>query len=266
MNKGRTANQKKKMNTYVKFGLLMLVCMAGGAVMGFLSAFADTGSIGAGMNSVIRGIRENILFLLSFLSVISIFFQESVIRQMKKIGTRIDCAEDEECDVLEYEFEKAGSAGVIGCTIFMILSLWILATGYSIKYIETIVKAEGSVLLAAMIVFVLEFLYLGFWQVRYANVIKTFYPEKKGDPSSPKFQEQWLESCDEAEKETIYQSSYKAYLMMNKLFPILAVIGMLGHLLWDTGILAVVLVSIPWLVSSVTYCRNCIIKKGEKLR
>ena len=185
---------------------------------------------------------------------------------MKRIGSRLEPAEDEEHDILEYEFDKVGSAGAIGCTGFMILSILILATGYSAKYIETAAKAEGSFLLAGMVVFILENIYLGFWQVRYVKLIQKLCPEKRGDPSSPKFQEQWLESCDEAEKETIYQSSYKTYLMINKLFPILAVIGMLGHLLWDTGILAIVLVSIPWLASSVTYCRNCIIKKGEKLR
>ena len=266
MNKEKSANRKKKMNTYVKYGLLMLVCTAGGGLLGFLSTFADTGSIGAGMNSIIQGIRGNILFLLTFFTLVSVFFQESIIKRMKKIGTRLDGAEDEEHDVLEYQFEKAGSAGVIGCTGFMILSILILATGYSAKYIDIMVKTERLLLLAGMIVFILENIYLGFWQVRYVKLIQKFYPEKKGDPSSLKFQEQWLESCDEAEKETIYQSSYKTYLMMNKLFPILAVIGMLGPLLWDTGIFAVVLVSIPWLASSVTYCRNCITKKGEKLR
>ena len=262
MNKKKAANQKKKMNTYVKFGLLMLACAAGGGLLGFLSAFADIGSIGAGMNSIIQGIRGNILFLLSFFLLVSVFFQESVIKRMKKIGTRLDGAEDEEHDILEYQFEKAGSAGVIGCTGFMIVSLLILATGYSAKYIETTAKAEGIFLLAGMVVFILENTYLGFWQVRYVKLIQKLYPEKKGDPSSLKFQEQWLESCDEAEKETIYQSSYKTYLMMNKMLPILAVIAMLGHLLWDTGILAIVLVSIIWLTSSVIYCRNCIMKKG----
>lgn len=266
MNKKKAANQKKKMNTYVKFGLLMLACAAGGGLLGFLSAFADIGSIGAGMNSIIQGIRGNILFLLSFFLLVSVFFQESVIKRMKKIGTRLDGAEDEEHDILEYQFEKAGSAGVIGCTGFMIVSLLILATGYSAKYIETTAKAEGIFLLAGMVVFILENTYLGFWQVRYVKLIQKLYPEKKGDPSSLKFQEQWMESCDEAEKETIYQSSYKTYLMMNKMLPILAVIAMLGHLLWDTGILAIVLVSIIWLTSSVIYCRNCIMKKGEKLR
>ena len=96
MNKKKAANQKKKMNTYVKFGLLMLACAAGDGLLGFLSAFADIGSIGAGMNSIIQGIRGNILFLLSFFLLVSVFFQESVIKRMKKIGTRLDGAEDEE--------------------------------------------------------------------------------------------------------------------------------------------------------------------------
>ena len=41
MNKEKSANRKKKMNTYVKYGLLMLVCTAGGGLLGFLSTFAE---------------------------------------------------------------------------------------------------------------------------------------------------------------------------------------------------------------------------------
>lgn len=34
---------------------------------------------------------------------------------------------------------------------------------------------------------------------------------------------------------------------------------------FDTGILAIVMPSVIWLVTSVTYCRACLQNKGEKL-
>ena len=46
----------------------------------------------------------------------------------------------------------------------------------------------------------------------YIKLVQRIYPDKKGDPTSINFQEQWLASCDEAEKEEIYEASYKTYL------------------------------------------------------
>ena len=48
--------------------------------------------------------------------------------------------------------------------------------------------------------------YFGMWQIRYIKLVQRIYPDKKGDPTSINFQEQWLASCDEAEKEEILRS------------------------------------------------------------
>lgn len=80
-----------------------------------------------------------------------------------------------------------------------------------------------------------------------------------------KFQKQWMESCDEAEKEVIYQSSYKTYLTIMKVIPILLLVAMLGHFIWNTGIMAILMVGIIWIVANVTYSRSCLIKKGQKI-
>ena len=50
--------------------------------------------------------------------------------------------------------------------------------------------------------------YFGMWQIRYIKLVQRIYPDKKGDPTSINFQEQWLTpSCDEAERrEEIYEA------------------------------------------------------------
>ena len=83
-------------------------------------------------------------------------------------------------------------------------------------------------------------------------------PEKKGDPSSAKFQEQWLESCDEAEKEMVYQSAYKAYMALGKMIQILLCATMILHLVFHTGILAVIVVGVIYLTMTLTYHRSCV--------
>ena len=123
-------------------------------------------------------------------------------------------AEDEECDRLEYEEEKEGAFGMNVNVLSQILCILVLTFGYSMKYIT----ADGHAyrFLTACMIFVACFLYEYFWQIRYVKLLQKTHPEKKGEPSSLKFQEQWLESCDEAEKEIIYQSAYKAYMTVNR--------------------------------------------------
>ena len=78
------------------------------------------------------------------------------------------------------------------------------------------------------------------------------HPEKRGDISSRKFHQQWLESCDEAEKEVIYQSSYKTYIFMSKAIGLLLIVTMLSHLFFKTGIMAILVVGVMYLVLVVT--------------
>ena len=102
-------------------------------------------------------------------------------------------------------------------------------------------------------------------QKEICNRILRAYPEKQGDPASLNFQQQWLESCDEAEKEVIYQSAYKSYIQVSRCIPILLLITMLGHLFFNTGLMAIVVVAVVWLVATLSYLRSCVRLKGSKI-
>ena len=108
-------------------------------------------------------------------------------------------------------------------------------------------------------------LFRSMWQIRYIKLIQRIYPEKKGDPTSMKFQEQWLASCDEAEKEEIYEASYKTYLLTGKVLPVCTLVAMLFHMVWNTGVLAIIIPAFLWILSASNYCRCCVTKKSEKL-
>ena len=183
---------------------------------------------------------------------------------MKNIGEEIAGAEDEVCDRLEYEYEKAGAFGMKANIITQALCMLVLSTGYSMKYIGTEASRSGHFLLVC-IIFVLYFVYAGFWQARYVKCVQRVYPEKKGDPASRKFQKEWLESCDEAERAVIYQSAYKSYMTANKTIPLLLVVAMLCHLFFDTGIMAVVLLAAVWIIVMLSYLNSCVRIRREKL-
>ena len=103
----------------------------------------------------------------------------------------------------------------------------------------------------------------GMAQARYVKLLQKVHPEKKGDIASKDFHKQWLESCDEAEKEAVYQSSYSTYIFSGKLIGILLVVTMIAHLFFNTGVFAIVVVGVIYLCITVKYCVSCVKLKNK---
>lgn len=262
-----TKNVKiKNMNSYKRMGLFMLISAIGGGALGLLGAtiLANGGvnTVEGGVSYVLEGIQSIMVPALAVIMLASVVYGEINLKKQRMICSKILETEDEECDQWEYEEEKTGAYGTIANLISQVLCILVISAGYSMKYIS------GNIarMLAACLIFLACYTYDGFWQIRYVKQVQKAYPEKKGDPSSGKFRQQWLDSCDEAEKEVIYRSAYKSYLCTNKTIPALLLITMLGHLFFNTGIMAIVTVAFIWLVVAVSYLRTCVKLKGKKIR
>lgn len=254
----------KKMNTYLKVALFTLAAAVGGGILGLLTFLifdGAGGSIEGGITMMMTQIQRLIVPFLILIFILSVVFGEINHRKFRAIIERLVDADEEECDILDYEEERIGAYGLIANILSQVLSFIVLAMGYSMKYIES---TGDHRFLYACIVFIICLSYDSFWQIRYVKTIQVAHPEKQGDPSSTKFQQQWLESCDEAEREVIYQSSYKTYITLNKIIPVLLLLTMLSNLFLDTGILAIVIVAIIWLITSVSYTRSCVRLKGAR--
>lgn len=254
---------KKKMNTYVKLLLLLLAGAVVGGIVGAASAMVSFQPVGSGMEGIIGFIRSQLLPVMIFLTVALIFGGEYTLSTMERLGKDLEEAE-EDYEEREEAYEKIGSNGMIYHTILSVLSLLLLSTGYSMDYMEQLQKIELIFLLITFGVFLLQSIYQGIWQVRYVKLVQKLNPDRFGseDPTSRKFQEQWLSSCDEAERTQIYQAAYKSYILVSKILPMLTVAAMLCHMFWNTGIMAVFVLCVVWLITTVTYCRNC--RKKEK--
>ncbi|MDO4272772.1 MAG: DUF3169 family protein [Eubacteriales bacterium] len=257
--------EHKSMNTYLKYTLILAGSLCLGGLLGIGFVYFNADDWGDGFKGIFRIIRGNLLPILVMVFIISVVYGEIVLRKMKALTGSLSRAEDEESDRLEYELDQVGNAGVIANNILSVLAILILSTGYSLQYISDVVKEEKIFVLSAFVIFVIHSAYGGYWQMRYVKLVQKAYPEKKGDPASRKFQQQWLESCDEAEKEIVFQGTYKSYMSVMKILPMLAAVSMITHLLWNTGIMAVFMVGIIWIVTVVSYCRACMIKKGQQI-
>ena len=258
--------EKNKKHTYLHYALLFLLFTGGGAVAGAaFSMIGDyiSGGVTAAGDIILRGIGKNMILLMALDVGMAVILGEASLSRMKKLSVRLEEAEDEEADLLEYKIEKAGSVGIIGSQVAIVAGIILVALWYS-DFSRNPDNKE-IIVLAGAVLLIAGCFYQGFWQVRYVKLIQKMEPTKKGDPTSMKFQKQWLESCDEAEKTLIYQSSYRTYCFMSVLMPFLIVVTMLGHLLYDTGLLAIFVVGFLWIAMVSAYCYFCTVSRKRKL-
>lgn len=258
----RKAKKEKKSS----IGSTLLKMLAGAVVGGVLGGFfgffhyAQSQGIGKGIAGQWLTSVQHIIFPgLIIIAILSIVLQEVYYARLKKVCEKLTEADDEEFDKLDYEEERLGAILQEINVLSQVLSIVLLSFGYSFEYFTDMI-ALGSCL-----VFIVFFFYAGIMQARYIKLLQRVHPEKRGDVSSLNFQQQWLESCDEAEKEVIYQSAYKAYIFTSKSVGVLLVLTMVAHLLFNTGILAIIVVGIIYLMLTLVYCKSCVDLKKKKL-
>ena len=251
--------QEKKVNSYLRaIKIIALACVIGGVIGGVTGAIRFvllSRGVAVSGDWVLQQIRSQLVPILGIIFAVTVILEELCFHKLKGICEKQITAEDEECDQLEYEEERTGAFGTNLNVLSQVVSIFFLTFGYSMKYIEADDHAYSF--LVACVIFVVSYIYIYFWQIRYVKLLQKTHPEKKGDPSSPKFQEQWLASCDEAEKEEIYEASYKTYLLTGKVLPVCTLVAMLLHMVWNTGVLAILPAS--------NYFHCCVTKKSEKL-
>ena len=248
--------KKKKMNSYLKYGLLILASASVGAVIGGSINMFGLDSLGEqGFGAIYTFVQEQVLWIMGALMVLSVLVGEYNLWKQRSLVKSLENAEDEEADVLDDAFEVTGAWGTVMSYFSMVIGAVLLSAVVSRGYIES---SSGSQTFTMTLLFLWLYCYEGFWQVRMVKTVQKAYPERLGDPASRHFRKDWLASCDEQEREVIYKSAYKAYTVNMSLYSVLLVIAMLSHMLWDTGVLAVVLVGVIWCATAVVYCHACV--------
>ena len=218
--------------------------------------------IDAGIRTINGTIQQYIFPALIIIAVVTVVVGEYSLYRLKNVYKEMKDADEDRFYELDYEEEKWGAWTSGVNLVSQVACIIILSFGYSLKYIES---GKSRYFLFACIIFILCYFYDIYLSVRYVKAIQAAHPEKKGDPTSSKFTDQWVESCDEAEKEIIYKSAYKTYIVLNKVIPILLLITLIANMFLNTGILAVLVVAVIYLVTGMTYIRSCMVSKAKKL-
>lgn len=90
------------------------------------------------------------------------------------------------------------------------------------------------------------------------NEEKRLNPEKRGNVMDTKFHQQWMASCDEAERQTIYKAGFAAYKATASACMILWILTLLGQLAGLMNAWPGICVAALWLVLIISYTAACV--------
>lgn len=100
---------------------------------------------------------------------------------------------------------------------------------------------------------ILQLIWNTWLQVKSVNGTKQLNPEKQGDVLDVKFQRDWYNSCDEAERSRIGECSHFSFRIMSNVYPFLLVIMVFANMVTPLHALLFVAVGGLWAVQSLTY-------------
>ena len=115
------------------------------------------------------------------------------------------------------------------------------ATGFAVSILAVLLHIAYALVAACAI------------QQKTVNLSKEINPEKSGSVYDMKFQDKWLENCDEAERYTAYKCSFKTFKTMQLVGVVLWLICLIGQMSFGTGAFATIIITIFMIVQVSVY-------------
>ncbi len=250
----------KNKGSYIKLAIKTAV----GAVLGGILGLVVLGTKVAHMGKEMKGLESWIgaqahwIFLLLFLiELAAVVWSYNKVKALRKQHQSEE--DDEQIEKIEYGIEYYNTL----FTVFAMVSFILAMIFYGV--FAGVPKGEiPRGFWMATIMFILICIVYAVAHIKMVRLIQSIYPEKMGDPSDLNFDEVWLQSCDEAEREVIYQSAYKTYRGSQWVLAVLMVVALMGEITWQTGVLAIVLIGILWGTMGIMYCYYSLkLQKGK---
>lgn len=240
--------KKKKMNSYVKLIVTMIIGGFIGAIIGFADFFFGNGlkDILSKFAFLLETNAHIILWFLVFLSLLVNTFcyckSGSILKQSLTVN------DDDTQDFLDKKYDLWGTFGIATSNIILVISFVVLA--FSCSNIMSISLRHAAQLLVS---FLLCMIICIVYQIAIVKQMKKKDPTKYDDAMSMRFQEKFIETCDEGERQLIYKSAYKTFVFMQQITVYILCIAILGHLMLGTGMAAVILIGILYITMTTAY-------------
>lgn len=259
---------KKKTNKeiYTKFIIMIVLGCVIGFVAGFGGAFISDiygGDIIGGLQQIFKVAIPVVYVVLMVLSYGYSFYNYN---KAKKMVENWDGINE---DILENADQILGKAvlpnNIMMVCNFFLYSAMVYLSSVTIPNIGSEGVKEGLPVLAIAVgVFLVNMVLIIIIQKITVDLTKKINPEKNGNILDKDFNKEWLASCDEAQKQMIYEASYKAYQATNMACLIMWLFSVMGILLFDIGILPSICVFVVWLTLVASYSIACCKLESKK--
>ena len=264
MNNNRVEEIKKEDNkAFKKFIVILVIATIVGGIMG-ASSVALKDALGDSVPNFLKSIFEVITpYANIVLSILVIIIFKVVYSKSRKEYDlwKVKNEDDDKIDIIEEKLSYVtlfiSVNMILGFFFFgmsaMFLPFYVNNDGFSI--IKPICILGGFIFCIASSVLI---------QKKIFNFEKEINPLLKGSIYDIKFSKKLIDSCDEAIKLNIYKRTYKAYISVSTTCVILWMICIIGYDLWDFGVMPMVMITIIWLVQTISYCKESI--KQSKIK
>ncbi len=243
-------NKQQNKKAKKSFTIVMILSVLLGLVVGFLNGYvnADMGAVNLTpvlANAITNGLGIAAPFLLLGLFAVNFIYVTSSFSKCKKRWYAEKDTNEDIYDELDAKITNIMSV----IQIYTVVSYFLFSAGF---YYALHVKWTIWFIMA-LVVFIVDIVLVLGYQRKSVDFVKLMNPEKQGSVYDLKFREKWIESCDEMEKQMIWQCGYKAYQVANGMCILLWTVFTCLAMFLKISLWPVAMVSLFWLVLTVTY-------------
>lgn len=241
--------EKSLWKIVLKFAVILILCFVGGYFTGVCARrLENTGINFFGWFDSIKPISAYLILVISaLLIIIELIYSIYHINKSKKIFKTWDGEDENVIRTAEFGVDKC----LYLSNIIMVIEMFLCAA--EIVCVDYLEKEIGFFDVYIVCVFLFGFIILTFVQRALVQEEKKMNPEKKGEVLEFGFQKEWIESCDEAQKIMIGKAAFKAFVATNVVCMGLWLVGIIGILSFDFGIVPIAFVTIIWLTLMISF-------------
>ena len=247
--------KKEDKKAFKSFAIMMVISAMIGAVIGGGFKYLQE-NLGDNLSEFLVNRLMMITPYASLVLSILVIIVSVVIYKNSRKNLKLWNQSDEQEEMIDNIEEKL-SYVLLFTSVNLILGFFFFGAGMALLSEDSYTKV--ILFLVGFIVCVVSTILI---QNKVVNLEKEINPFLNGSVYDFKFSQKWLDSCDEAIKLNVYKSSFKAYKSITNTCLILWIVCVLGYNFFDFGIMPLVMVTIIWLVQTISYCIESI--KGSK--
>jgi hypothetical protein len=246
--------KKEDKSAFGKFTILIIIGLIVGMVVGIMSNMMKEGLaelISDGLIEVLSVIAPFANIVLTLVVMILVFY---LYQKCRKQYQAWDGDNEEEVNRIEIYLSYA----LWFTSILMVSSFFFFAVGFFLSTSNIYEYFSWMNLICYIAGFILAMTVTVVAQQKIVNFEKEINPEKQGSIFDMKFAKKWVDSCDEAERLSVYKSAYKSYEAVSKTCVFLWLFCVIGADIWNFGLIPITMVSIIWIVLISSYCLEAI--------